>query len=617
MELASSTISISSDDLIGGPIPPGSTLDAFIRTQLDTRGGTINAGRALTKLPLVDPIILVDEFDTWYFDHLHGLFELNLVPEKQIFPHKWKLAPNAELFYLFEWPGDSTSTDQEVAQRAKNIDRPSTISLERFVEDVCEKENNGMAKDWIKALRADHLFSYDHLANLKYTEWDQLRQLPLNGRKILKSYVDREKQMATDAKGDAKEKKSDSNDDILRPPPKLNAECVRLSFDEMRREGFADDGLFDQMKLFFLPLTMVEEDLAINETRWKTISTRLLTERNNLVTRKRDLAIELNEKEDEYYRHDDAIRNLRRTHQSTIQKSDQARNNGSRENSKGGGMFQRITQMVVGKAPTSSRNTGERTGYPIETPPLAKSKARQNVYETFSTIELIEQHRQAMEELEPIREKLRNQIEAIQDLISSLDQSFRNETLNSDTKSDRDLIKPNRGFIMYGPPGTGKSDIMSKLSIRMGINMVAPPLAAGELNRPLVGESERIISDICMRCHRIPYLMCCVSIDEIDSLAPKRKDDTSDGNVAKLSVLLSVIDGIKDVPNLMIFCATNRLHMMDDAFLRRMSGKFFVGRPSSHARKSILSGIKSWHMPPSLLDSLTMATTNFSGAALR
>ncbi|CAF4650676.1 unnamed protein product, partial [Rotaria magnacalcarata] len=74
---------------------------------------------------------------------------------------------------------------------------------------------------------------------------------------------------------------------------------------------------------------------------------------------------------------------------------------------------------------------------------------------------------------------------------------------------------------------------------------------------------------------------------------------------------------IKDVPNLMIFCATNRLHMMDDAFLRRMSGKFFVGRPSSNARKSILSGIKPWHMPPNLLDGLTTATTNFSGAALR
>ena len=110
----------------------------------------------------------------------------------------------------------------------------------------------------------------------------------------------------------------------------------------------------------------------------------------------------------------------------------------------------------------------------------------------------------------------------------------------------------------------------------MGVNMVAPPIAAGELNRPLVGESERIILDICMRCHRTPYLMCCVSIDEIDSLAPKRKDDSSDGNVAKLSVLLSAIDSIKDVPNLIIFYTTNRLHMMNEPFLRRMSDRLFV-----------------------------------------
>ncbi|CAF3855942.1 unnamed protein product [Rotaria sp. Silwood1] len=207
-------ISILSDDLIGGPIPPGSTLDVFIRTQLVMRGGTIDAGRALTKLPLIEPIVLVDEFDTWYFDHLHGLFELNLVPQQQFFPRKWKLAPNVELYYLFEWLNDSMSTDQESAQTAKNVDRPSTVSLERFVEDVCEKENNGMAEEWIKALRTDHLFSYDHLVNLKYSEWDQLKQLPLNGRKILKSYVDREKQMATDTKGGTKDKKSDSNNDI-------------------------------------------------------------------------------------------------------------------------------------------------------------------------------------------------------------------------------------------------------------------------------------------------------------------------------------------------------------------------------------------------------------------
>ena len=52
-------------------------------------------------------------------------------------------------------------------------------------------------------------------------------------------------------------------------------------------------------------------------------------------------------------------------------------------------------------------------------------------------------------------------------------------------------------------------DIMSQLSTRLGVNTVAPPVAAGELNRPLFSEFERIILNICMRC---------VSIDEIDSL---------------------------------------------------------------------------------------------------
>jgi transitional endoplasmic reticulum ATPase len=165
--------------------------------------------------------------------------------------------------------------------------------------------------------------------------------------------------------------------------------------------------------------------------------------------------------------------------------------------------------------------------------------------------------------------------------------------------------------------GTGKSEIMSKLSTKLGVAMVGPPLAAGELNRPLVGESERVIIALASRCHRVPYAMCCLSIDEIDSLAPKRDEDSSEGKVDKISVLLSLIDGIKDVPNLMIFCATNRLNMMDEAFLRRMSGKFFVGRPSSEARRKILAEIPKWALELDLIDELALASTNFSGAACK
>ncbi|CAF3715074.1 unnamed protein product [Rotaria sp. Silwood1] len=227
------------------------------------------------------------------------------------------------------------------------------------------------------------------------------------------------------------------------------------------------------------------------------------------------------------------------------------------------------------------------------------------------------------EQLLPLKRELDQWINRIADYEKQIDEyetqinNIQTELSQPQCPVDKGLVKPARGFIMYGPPGTGKSEIMSKLSTKIGIVMVAIPLAAGELNRPLVGESERVIIALASRCHRVPYAMCCLSIDEIDSLAPKRDEDSSEGKVDKISVLLSLIDGIKDVPNLMIFCATNRLHMMDEAFLRRMSGKFFVGRPSSQARTKILAQIPEWALESGLIDRLAIATTNFSGAACK
>ena len=158
---------------------------------------------------------------------------------------------------------------------------------------------------------------------------------------------------------------------------------------------------------------------------------------------------------------------------------------------------------------------------------------------------------------------------------------------------------------------------MKELAKKVGIAMLGPPLASGELDRPLVGQSEQVILDLCSRGHRLAHLMCCISVDEIDALAPRRDEDASEGRVARISVLLSVLEGIKDIPNLMFFSATNRLHMMDEAFLRRMTGKFFVGRPTYQARKKILEKIPPTLITSETLDELAQATTNFSGAALK
>jgi SpoVK/Ycf46/Vps4 family AAA+-type ATPase len=81
-------------------------------------------------------------------------------------------------------------------------------------------------------------------------------------------------------------------------------------------------------------------------------------------------------------------------------------------------------------------------------------------------------------------------------------------------------------------------------------------------------------------------MIVALSIDEIDGLAPSRQGPSaSGGKIDMISVLLSIIGGNKDTRNLVLFGATNRYESMDEAFLRRMNIKLFVGRPSAEARK--------------------------------
>ena len=174
-------------------------------------------------------------------------------------------------------------------------------------------------------------------------------------------------------------------------PAKLDARCVRLSFDEMRDEGFADDGLFDQMKLFFLPLTMIEQDLSIDEARAQSLARLRSREREQLSAKREQLLKELSEKEDEYRRHVDSIERLR-------------------------------------------NNTRTRLTDSSETKSIAD-------------------HRKQMERLLLIQDDIRTRIQAIENNLRNSDRDLTDEDTQNGEKMNRDLIKPNRGFIMYGPPG--------------------------------------------------------------------------------------------------------------------------------------------------------------------
>ena len=185
-------------------------------------------------------------------------------------------------------------------------------------------------------------------------------------------------------------------------PAKVNPRCVRLSFDEMRRDGFADDGLFDQMEKFFLALTMVEQDLAIDERRWRSIAEVRRNEKEQLLAKQDRLFVELNKRENEYYDHYVSIRKLRKD--------------------------------IGSQRRVSIGEDGER-------------------YEAFPVPVLIEDHQIAMERLEPVRTDLRTQLHDTKYLIDNIEQTLNEHNVHSGRHNERDLIKPNRGFIMYGPPG--------------------------------------------------------------------------------------------------------------------------------------------------------------------
>ena len=122
----------------------------------------------------------------------------------------------------------------------------------------------------------------------------------------------------------------------------------------------------------------------------------------------------------------------------------------------------------------------------------------------------------------------------------------------------------------------------------MGFHLIEKGLSAADFAKSLVGESSRMIKELVNRAKVSPHLMCSIGIDEIDGLVPDRKDKDEKNKGEGISMLLSVIGGNKDVPNLTFLASTNHMNKIDEAIRRRLSGQFQVGRPIPKARQSIL-----------------------------
>ncbi|MUL66450.1 ATPase [Mycobacterium sp. CBMA 234] len=148
-------------------------------------------------------------------------------------------------------------------------------------------------------------------------------------------------------------------------------------------------------------------------------------------------------------------------------------------------------------------------------------------------------------------------------------------------------VEPPRGVLLYGPPGCGKTFLVRALasSGRLSVHAVK----GAELMDKWVGSSERAVRELFQRARdSAPSL---VFLDEMDALAPRRGQSFDSGVTDRVvAALLTELDGINPLRDVVVVGATNRPDLIDPALLRpgRLEKLVFVEPPDADARREIL-----------------------------
>ncbi|PRX50295.1 transitional endoplasmic reticulum ATPase [Prauserella shujinwangii] len=148
-------------------------------------------------------------------------------------------------------------------------------------------------------------------------------------------------------------------------------------------------------------------------------------------------------------------------------------------------------------------------------------------------------------------------------------------------------VDPPRGVLLYGPPGGGKTFLVRALAGTGALNVFA--VKGAELMDKWVGESERAVRELFRRAAEAAPAL--VFLDEIDALAPRR-GQSSDSGVADrvVAALLTELDGVEPMRDVVVLGATNRPDLVDPALLRpgRLERVVYVPPPDAAARADIL-----------------------------
>ena len=147
-------------------------------------------------------------------------------------------------------------------------------------------------------------------------------------------------------------------------------------------------------------------------------------------------------------------------------------------------------------------------------------------------------------------------------------------------------IKPPKGILLYGPPGTGKTMMAKAAANESGANFIS--IKGPELFNKYVGETEKNIRMIFKRAKQTAPTI--LFFDEIDSIASTRSNESTNRSQENaVSQILTEMDGIEDLKDVIVIAATNRPDMIDPALLRpgRFDRLIYVKPPNKENRIKI------------------------------
>ncbi|UIO98584.1 CDC48 family AAA ATPase [Halobaculum sp. CBA1158] len=173
-----------------------------------------------------------------------------------------------------------------------------------------------------------------------------------------------------------------------------------------------------------------------------------------------------------------------------------------------------------------------------------------------------------------------------------------------------------KGVLMYGPPGTGKTLLAKAVANESESNFIS--VKGPELLNKYVGESEKGVREIFSKARENSPTI--VFFDEIDAIATERGSNSSDSGVSErvVSQLLTELDGLETLEDVVVIATTNRPDLIDSALLRpgRLDRHVHVPVPDEDGRRKIFE-VHTDHKPLADdvdLNALARRTEGYVGA---